>query len=154
MNNIPLNTVDLALTESITVLLPLSNEESTDKAVFHDAELLIRKAFEQNPQRGCELLFRRYHKVLCSHAVRFVYSKELAEDLVSEVFCRFWKTKAYLSVTTSYRMYLFRVFATKLIITFVQNFKGLEDITAAAYQESAQGQRPDNITQFEESFSK
>ncbi len=150
MNNIPLNTVDLALTESITVLLPLSNEESTDTAVFHDAELLIRKAFEQNPQRGCELLFRRYHKVLCSHAVRFVYSKELAEDLVSEVFCRFWKTKAYLSVTTSYRMYLFRCVRNEAYNHIRSEFKGLEDITAAAYQESAQGQRPDNITQFEE----
>lgn len=73
-----------------------------------DAELFLRKAFEQDPRQGLELLFRKYHAPLCSHAVRFVYSRQIAEDLVSEVFFQFYKTEAYRRVTNTYISYLFR----------------------------------------------
>jgi RNA polymerase sigma-70 factor (family 1) len=125
-------------------------ENKNGKLVFYDAELLIRNAFAENPQKGCELLFRRYHKILCSHAVRFVYSKAIAEDLVSEVFCRFWKNKTHLSVTTSYRMYLFRCVRNEALNHIRSEFKGLEGIDAAYAKEISVGQRPDDITQFEE----
>ncbi|GAB3166529.1 RNA polymerase sigma-70 factor [Telluribacter humicola] len=73
-----------------------------------DAELLLRETFKQDPRKGLELLFRKYHAPLCSHAVRFVYSRQVAEDLVSEVFFQFYKTQAYQNITTSYLSYLFR----------------------------------------------
>lgn len=72
-----------------------------------DREFFIRQAFEKNPEAGYELLFRHYYAVLCSHAVRYVYTKEIAEDLVSEVFYTFWKKESYRVVATSYRAYLF-----------------------------------------------
>jgi RNA polymerase sigma-70 factor (family 1) len=70
-------------------------------------ELFIRKVLERDPTRGYELLFKRYYRPLCSHAARFLYSKELAEDVVSEVFCAFWQKKTYLHIQASYRAYLF-----------------------------------------------
>jgi RNA polymerase sigma-70 factor (ECF subfamily) len=57
---------------------------------FSDDEIFIKRAFDQSPEEGCELLFRRYHRALCSHAVRYVYSREIAEDIVSDVFVKFW----------------------------------------------------------------
>jgi RNA polymerase sigma-70 factor (ECF subfamily) len=54
-----------------------------------DDEIFIKKALQSNPKYGCELLFRKYYKPLCNHAIRYVYSKEIAEDLVSDVFCKF-----------------------------------------------------------------
>ncbi|MEA5259076.1 RNA polymerase sigma-70 factor [Arcicella aquatica] len=137
--------------------LKVLDEEAQDitlegKTAFNDSELFIRKAFEESPQKGCEMLFRRYHKILCSHAVRFVYSKELAEDLVSEVFCRFWKTKAYLTVTSSYRFYLFRCVRNEAYNHIRSEFKQLDELDSAIHFESALGQRPDSITQFEEVF--
>ncbi len=72
-----------------------------------DSELLIRRSFETDHLKGCELLFKRYYQSLCSHAVRFVYSRAVAEDIVMEVFSRFWQHKIYKSVETSYRAYLF-----------------------------------------------
>jgi RNA polymerase sigma-70 factor (family 1) len=74
---------------------------------FIDSELFIRQAFEEDPARGYELLFKRYYKQLCSHAVRFVYSKDIAEDIVVDVFSRFWSRQLHSSVTTSYRSFLF-----------------------------------------------
>ena len=73
-----------------------------------DSATFLKATFEQNPGKGLELLFRRYYNPLCSHAVRFVYSKQIAEDLVSEVFFQFYRTKAYENITSSYTSYLFR----------------------------------------------
>lgn len=72
-----------------------------------DYEAIIRRSFESDHLKGCELLFKRYYQSLCSHAVRFVYSRAAAEDIVMEVFSRFWQHKIYNSVETSYRAYLF-----------------------------------------------
>jgi len=72
-----------------------------------DSELWIKRAFEADITKGYELLFKRYYQPLCSHAVRFVYSKEVAEDLVMEVFSQFWQKQLHRTVTSSYRAYLF-----------------------------------------------
>ncbi len=73
-----------------------------------DEELFLRKIFKNDPKQGMDILFRTYYTPLCSHAVRFVYSKQVAEDLVSEVFFQFFRTAAYIDITTSYAGYLFR----------------------------------------------
>ncbi|MEO6282098.1 MAG: RNA polymerase sigma-70 factor [Dyadobacter sp.] len=73
-----------------------------------DSAVFLKTTFEQNPSKGLELLFRRFYNPLCSHAVRFVYSKQIAEDLVSEVFFQFYRTKAYENINSSYTSYLFR----------------------------------------------
>jgi RNA polymerase sigma-70 factor (family 1) len=73
-----------------------------------DEELLIRKTFETDPKQGCEILFRKYYPLLCSHAVRLVYSSEIAEDLVAELFAKLWTNQVYLNINTSYRAYLFK----------------------------------------------
>ena len=76
-------------------------------ADFADSELFIRQAFATDPGRGYELLFKRYYKQLCSHAVRFVYARDVAEDIVVDVFSQFWSKQLHIAVTTSYRSYLF-----------------------------------------------
>ena len=73
-----------------------------------DDEAILRSAFKNNPEEGFEMVFRRYYKPLCSHAVRYVYSKEIAEDIVSEVFVNFWKKNNYENVRISYRAYLYQ----------------------------------------------
>ncbi|WP_421828647.1 sigma-70 family RNA polymerase sigma factor [Larkinella sp.] len=73
-----------------------------------DDELIFRQLFAQDPKRGCELLFRRYYTNLVNHAVRFVYSKEVAEDLVAEVYTAFWQDRVFERITTSYRAYLYQ----------------------------------------------
>ncbi|MBD2755425.1 RNA polymerase sigma-70 factor [Spirosoma validum] len=79
-----------------------------------DSELFIRQAFDRSVREGYELLFRRYYRPLCNHAVRFVQSKEQAEDLVSEVFSNFWKGQLHLHITTSIRAYLFRALRNRI----------------------------------------
>ncbi|WP_221394190.1 RNA polymerase sigma-70 factor [Dyadobacter sp. NIV53] len=83
------------------------HEEKTGSGQV-DSAVFLKSTFEQDPAKGLELLFRRFYNPLCSHAVRFVYSKQIAEDLVSEVFFQFYRTKAYENINTSYTSYLFR----------------------------------------------
>jgi RNA polymerase sigma-70 factor (family 1) len=92
-----------------THLKPAVSAENAEVNIrFLDEEVLIKKTFDSDPQAGCEILFQKYYSLLCSHAIRFVYSKEVAEDLVSDIFCRFWSDQIYATITSSYRAYLFR----------------------------------------------
>ncbi len=72
-----------------------------------DKELFLRKTLQQDPRKGCSLLFRQYFAPLCSHAVRFVYSREIAEDLVAQVFCDFWEYRLYEQIQHSCRAFLY-----------------------------------------------
>lgn len=80
----------------------------SDPASPADRELFIRMAFEEDPKKGFELLFREYYAPLCSHAVRFVYSRDIARDLVSDLFCAFFQKELYKRIDSSYRAYLYR----------------------------------------------
>lgn len=115
-----------------------------------DSEWMIRNGFNQSPKHGFELLFKRYHKVLCSHAARFVYSEAVAQDIVSEVFCKLWKSGAYENITSSYRFYLFRSVRNEAYNYIRLEFRPTEQLDAAAAQITGNGQLPDMITQYEE----
>ena len=139
----------------ISVSVNQEAEEATKESLLsQDTELFTRLAFAESPQKGCELLFRRYYQMLCNHAVRYVYSRETAEDIVSEVFCKFWKTKAYEGITSSYRYYLFRSVRNEAFNYLRLEFQELDDIERAMVQESTPSQRPDQILQFEEVLHK
>lgn len=115
-----------------------------------DSEWMIRNGFAKSPRHGFELLFKRYHKVLCSHAARFVYSDAVAQDIVSEVFCKLWKSKAYENITSSYRFYLFRSVRNEAYNYIRLEFQPMEQLEAAAGHVSGNSQLPDMITQYEE----
>jgi RNA polymerase sigma-70 factor (family 1) len=125
------------------------NKQSLD--VSSD-EILIRRAFLSSPEEGCELLFRRYHRALCSHALRYVYSREVAEDIVSDVFCKFWKNASFESVTTSYRFYLFRSVRNEAYTYLRTEFRQGDTQELFFNPEASSGFRPDYITQYEETF--
>lgn len=115
-----------------------------------DSELFIRKTFEGDPKKGCELLFRLYYQPLCTHSVRFVYSKEVAEDIVSEVFYNFWNTEAWMVVNTSYRAYLFRSVRNRSYNYLSNDLKKSDPLTSARQQEVPQSESPERILQTEE----
>lgn len=84
-----------------------NERESSDKRHWDDKEIFIRNAFQDDPRKGCELLFRHYYSSLCNHAVRFVYARNVAQDIVGEVFLVFWQKQLHTKITSSFRAYLF-----------------------------------------------
>ena len=118
-----------------------------------DDELFIRKVFESNPEKGCELLFRRYYTNLCNHAIRFVHSKEVAEDIVGEIFAVFWQKKLYEQIEISYRSYLYKSVRHRSynhLKTQVERSDSLE----SAYQASSGEQLPDEVLHYTELHQK
>ncbi|PWJ58649.1 RNA polymerase sigma-70 factor (ECF subfamily) [Dyadobacter jejuensis] len=87
---------------------PISPFGGDSPTITTDDERLLREAFAVNPKQGCSLLFSRYYDNLCSHAIRFVHSKEVAEDIVSEMFASFWQDGVFEHINSSYRAYLYK----------------------------------------------
>lgn len=78
------------------------------EAKIIDSEVWLRSAFDNDPRQACTLLYRLYYIPLFSHALRFVHSTVAAEDIVAEIFCRFWADRVFERITTSYQAYLFQ----------------------------------------------
>ena len=116
-----------------------------------DVEYFIRQAFKTDPNRGCELLFRAYYRDLCSTVIRFVYSRQVTEDIVGEVFLAFWNNKTYQSITTSYRAYLFRAVRNRAYnyLKFELNRSASLDLVSDDYELDSV-QQPDHILQLDE----
>jgi RNA polymerase sigma-70 factor (ECF subfamily) len=82
-------------------------EEKHAGILFADEDIFIKKIFETDPRKAFELLFKKYYSVLCNHAVRFVYSRQKAEDMVADIFLRFWNSRLYTNIQGGYRSYFF-----------------------------------------------
>lgn len=129
------------------------SKEADDTKVISD-EYFIERNFSESPQKGFELLFRKYYKNLCNHAIRFVYSKEIAEDIVAEVFTNFWQNKVYENISTSYRSYLYtavRYRAYNTIKTEINRSTNLENNDLDfQYTDNFLVLQPDEILHFHE----
>ncbi|GAB4020101.1 RNA polymerase sigma-70 factor [Spirosoma koreense] len=117
-----------------------------------DTELFIRKNFEQDADAGISLLFRLYYSVLCSHAVRFVSSKEVAEDIVSDIFYEFHSQLRFLTITSSYRAYLFTTVRNRAFDYLRAEMRQSTTLENAEFIPAHGAQNPDSMTQYEELY--
>lgn len=135
--------------------LPMEPKEDNGDpgmAEFQDDEFFIRSALRSDPKVGVELLYSRYYSALCTHAIKFVGSREIAEDIVSDIFYRFYSGRIFERVTTSYRAYLFRTVRNQ-----GYNYLKWESAKKIPMEDSfdltsSESQQPDNITQYEELY--
>ena len=87
--------------------LPAHSPSNGASGTVVDNERFVRLAFAQSARQGFESLFRLYYAPLCSHALRFVYRQDVAEDILSAVFYQCWKTESYARIQHTYRAYLY-----------------------------------------------
>lgn len=126
--------------------------------IMLDDEVLARQLFQTDPAGGCSWLFRRYYQPLCNHALRFVYSREVAEDIVGEVFCALWTDKGYEAITTSYRAYLFTAVRNRAYnyLRWELSRKSDTDVSneATTTAFNSEAQTPAEMVQFDELYQK
>lgn len=72
-------------------------------------------------------LFREYYVPLCEYSRRYVNRKDVAEEIVSEVFFRIWKKRKLLHIKVSIKAYLFQSVCNNSL-KYLQNFKKEENI--------------------------
>jgi len=68
----------------------------------------IIKAISQGKAKEFEFLFKMYYKPMCGFAMKYLKDKDLAEEIVQDIFYNIWKKRTELNITTSVKSYLFR----------------------------------------------
>lgn len=134
--------------------LSLDNEQPEPLIKVTDDELILRQLFVENAMSGCALLFRRYYTNLVNHAVRFVYSKEVAEDLVAEVFTVFWQDRTYEQITTSYRAYLYKAVRHRAYNYLRWELRESDSLESADKQSIPASLQPDQVLHYSELHQK
>jgi RNA polymerase sigma-70 factor (family 1) len=128
-----------------------SHPQNSPAGKVIDAEALIHKTFAHDVQAGMEMLFRQYYSLLCSHAVRYVGSKAIAEDIVSDILFEFQSKGLATEISSSFRAYLFTSVRNRAYDFLKKEMRhrttAMENAMSVAIQGSEQ---PDSITQFEE----
>jgi len=70
-------------------------------------KILVQQFIQGNTQ-SFETIFHTYYVALCNHAFTFVKNKQLAEDIVSDVFTKIWEKRDSINIETSLKSYLFK----------------------------------------------
>jgi RNA polymerase sigma-70 factor (family 1) len=128
----------------------IDSEKKPSRGV--DDEFFIRTTLHHDPRQGLELLYKRYYQPMCTHAVKFVRSRAVAEDLVSEIFFHFYTHKIFQNISTSYRLYLFSTVRNRAYnyLRWDLNRKaGLNEIEQRPILSENQ---PDHLSQYEELY--
>lgn len=82
-----------------------------------------------------EQLFRKYYKILRAYAYRLSDDKDVAEDIVQDVYYDLWKKRDVLVMEDSIKFYLFRSIYTKSLNYL--NSRGYTD--RRSYEQSTEG---------------
>lgn len=70
-------------------------------------DLLILAKIREGDIKAFEEVFRRYYSPLCWYAASITDSMEVAEEIVEDLFYRFWKERETLPVFRSMKNYLY-----------------------------------------------
>lgn len=81
----------------------------------------------QQAETVIDMLFRRHYSFLCNAVYRIVPDKNLAEDLVQDVFFELWKKRENLVIKSSVKAYLKRAAVNKTL-NYLRDQKATTDV--------------------------
>ena len=138
-------------------LLALSDPSANEgaPAMANDTERFIRTSFADDARKGFELLYREYYGPLCSHAVRFVYSKDVAKDIVGDVFYVFWQQQTQTHITSSFGAYLYTAVRHRSLKYLQREFARESHWSdSATLDQASMDSTPEEILNYEELYHK
>ncbi len=71
-------------------------------------EVLFKKVVNDGDYVAYRELFNSYYYPLCTYSMRVVVAREVAEEVVSDVFVKLWKNREQIEVHTSFEAYIYR----------------------------------------------
>jgi RNA polymerase sigma-70 factor (ECF subfamily) len=83
-----------------------------------DSEILEK--LKKEDYSGYRILFDQYYKPLCVYSLKYCDSFSQAEDIVQDLFVKFWNDKLYLKLNESIGPYLFKSVKNNTLL-FVKN---------------------------------
>lgn len=75
---------------------------------MQDPEQILVERLRNKDKRAFELVFNEYYGLLKSYAFRFVDEVEEAEEIVQDVFVKFWEKCEKIAADSSVKSYLYR----------------------------------------------
>jgi RNA polymerase sigma-70 factor (ECF subfamily) len=72
-----------------------------------DASAALVERICAGDERAFETLFRDYHAPLCAFAYRYLGARDVAEEIVQEIFLFIWERRETLDIRGSFKTYLF-----------------------------------------------
>lgn len=133
--------------ESEPKTIRLLGQLNDDETILGE-EAFLHRLFQQDPRRGCEQLFRKYHANLCNHAIRFVYAKDIAEEIVAEVFANFWQNQAFNHIDISYQAYLYRAVRYRAYNYIRFELNRTTTLDTAAFKRETPAPKPDELLHY------
>jgi RNA polymerase sigma-70 factor, ECF subfamily len=83
---------------------PIPHHESDERARLERAWL---EQLRVGDERAFEQIFRAFAGPLCSFAMSYVRARDVAEEIVQELFCRLWEQRFTLEMPRGMRPYLY-----------------------------------------------
>lgn len=73
-----------------------------------DSDQILLEQIKADDQKALEGLFEKYYSRLCEFSFQYVRSFDLAEEVVTDVFLKIWKTRHKIDILTNFKAYLYR----------------------------------------------
>ena len=103
---------------------------------MHYTEDQILTLLKSGDTKGIDILFEQYFNTLCLRAIRVVKQKEIAEDLVQELFLEIWNKRDTINIKSSFRSYLSRSIVNRSLNWIRANKQIFEDAETGLYNKS------------------
>ncbi|RMG32040.1 MAG: RNA polymerase sigma-70 factor [Bacteroidetes bacterium] len=78
-----------------------------EQDVHSSAEQIVIARLRAGHEATFEAVFRQYYAGLCAYAHQYLKEKELAEEIVQQLFCKLWEKRQSLEIKSSLKSYLF-----------------------------------------------
>ena len=75
---------------------------------MQDSESILVERLRNKDKRAFELVFNEYYGLMKAYAMRFMDEIEEAEEIVQDVFVKFWEKCDSLAADSSVKSYLYR----------------------------------------------
>jgi RNA polymerase sigma-70 factor (ECF subfamily) len=100
-------------------------------------DLLLITLIKQGDSRALDCIFRKYYSSLCRFATYMTNRKDLAEEIVADVFFRIWDKRETLTVEKNVRSYLFTATRHTCINYMKQEKHIMEDLSEDIVEETS-----------------
>ena len=103
--------------------------------VIDDISLL--EGIKEGSQSSYKSLYEKYFKPLCHFVQAYTNNQSKAEDIVQQVMLKIWENRDKITISTSFKSYLYRSCYNEFINAYKRGKKtsSLDDIVIEAYEE-------------------
>ncbi len=93
----------------------------------NNAELFIFQSMAEGDKQAFRYFFERYYEELCNLVNIYLHDPDISEEIVQDIFIRFWEMKEQISINTSVKAYLLKSSRNKCL-NYIRDQKRKFDI--------------------------